>query len=236
MDVAAELAPAAFAPVHKSGNAYAARLHAPLLVQTPPVTVLSALEDDAAHAHLKVASSRRLAEFLERVEDRLLATCLECKASWFPRTVDDDVLRASFKSFCRAGALKVRVPRDVLVFDEAGQLVAREAAAPGTTVRCLLELSRVTFGRTEFGAMWSLVQAQVAPPPPPPPPSPPRCLIDPSLGDEDQVEGEGDGEDQAAAAAEQYPTDDDDDDELLLGDEDDAAAAAPPAPVPDQGE
>lgn len=192
VDVEAELCAASFGPIQKSGTAYAARLHRPLLVQTPPVTVLSALEDDVAHVHLKVAPRSRLGDFLERVEDRLLSTCLESKATWFPRTVDDDVLRASFKSFFRAGALKVRVPRDVLLFDEAGQLVGREAAAPGTSVRCLLELSRVTFGRTEFGAMWTLVQAQVAPPPPPPPapaPSPPKCLIDPSLalGDDDHA-------------------------------------------------
>lgn len=181
VDVEAELAPDAFTGVVKTGSAYSARLRQPLLVQTPPVVVLSALEDAPTHVHLKVSSSPRFVQFLEGVEETLLKTSLESKDAWFRRPVDDDVLRASFRSFYRAGALKVRVPRDAVLFDEMGAV--QESVAPGSSVRCLLELSRVTLGRTEYGAMWSLVQAQVvpSPPPPPPPPSPPKCLIDPSL-------------------------------------------------------
>lgn len=198
VDVAAELAPDAFEGVQKTGSAYAARLHQPVLVQTPPVVLLSSLADCAdshvTHAHLKVSSAPRFVQFVEGVEEALLSTSLASKDTWFRHSVHDDVLRASFRSFYKAGALRVRVPRDALLFDEEGQVVGRDAVPIGSTLRCLLELSKVTFGRTEYGAMWSLVQAQVvpAPAPPPPPPSPPKCLIDPGLSehiDDDGADG-----------------------------------------------
>jgi hypothetical protein len=106
--------------------------------------------------------------------------------------MEDGSLRASFKQFCKpaagalacgGGALKIKVPRDALVFDAEGGVVDRGALAPGAAVRAILELSRVCFGRTEFGAMWSLVQAQTAPAPPPPP----RCLIAAAQDDDEDA-------------------------------------------------
>lgn len=188
VNTAVELGPDAFEGVQKTGNAYSARLRHPVLVQTPAVVLLSSLDDaDVGHAHLKVSSSPRFVQFVERVEEALLATSLQSKDAWFRHEVHDDVLRASFRSFYKAGALRVRVPQDALVFDEEGRVAGRDAVLTGSTLRCLLELSKVTFGRTEYGAMWSLVQAQVVPPPPPPPPpAAPKCLIDPDLERDDE--------------------------------------------------
>ena len=180
VDLGEHLAPAAFLPLEKHGAVYAAPLAAPLLVQTPPVTLASDLVDDdgapASHAYLLLP--RPFVRFAQDVEERVADACVANKADWFRRRpVSDDALRAGFKEFCKAsGHLKVKVPADALVFDEEGGVLDRGAAGAGATVRALLLLDRVCFGRTEFGAMWSLVQAQVAPPPPPPP----RCMIDPA--------------------------------------------------------
>lgn len=193
-DPDAALAPSyGFLPLEKLGNVYAARLARPLVVQTPPLTLASALEDEdgqpAGHAYLQLP--RAFADFAREVEDLVLHACLANKHEWFRRALSDDALRARFKEFCKAsGHLKVRVPRDALVFDQAGQVVDRGQVTQGDAVRAILQLSRVCFGRTEFGAMWTLVQAQVAPPPPPPP----KCLIDPS------AEGCGDPAPDASAA------------------------------------
>jgi len=176
LDLAAALAPDRFLPLDKVGGLYVARLRAPLLVQTPPLTLASPLDDEDGsplpHAHVSVP--RAFQAFVQRAEELVLEACLANKASWFRRPLEDDSLRASFKTFYKpGGALKIKVPRDALVFDAAGQVLCREDVVPGTAVRCLLELSRVCFGRTEFGAMWSLAQAQTAPAPPPPP----KCMI-----------------------------------------------------------
>ena len=179
VDLDDHLHPEAFGPLEKLGGLYAARLLSPLVVQTPPVTLASSLEDDdgnpASHAYLLLPKA--FAAFAREVEARVLEAAMANKGTWFRRrSVTEDALRGGFKEFCKAtGHLKVKVPADALVFDDQGDLAEGPVEA-GTTVRCLLQLDRVCFGRTEFGGMWSLVQAQTAPPPPPPP----RCMIDPS--------------------------------------------------------
>jgi len=193
VDLQSALAPAAFLPLEKHGGMYVAKLATPLLVQTPPLALLSPLEDDDGHplpyAHLAVP--RAFLRFLQDAEERVFQACVENKGQWFRRAVEDQTLRASFKQFCKpsedgGGVLKIKVPRDVLVFDSQGTLLRSADVGTGATMRALLELSRVCFGRTEFGALWTLTQAQTAPSPPPPPP-PPRCLIDPGA-DEAAVE------------------------------------------------
>lgn len=190
VDLDDHLHPEGFGPLEKLGGLYASRLQSPLVVQTPPVTLASGLEDDegspASHAYLLLPKS--FAAFACEVEARVLEAAMANKGTWFRRrTVTEDALRAGFKEFCKAtGHLKVKVPADALVFDDQGGVV-REPVEAGTVVRCLLQLDRVCFGRTEFGAMWSLVQAQVAPPPPPPP----RCMIDPSADEGSPARGGG---------------------------------------------
>lgn len=182
VDVGSQLAE--FQPLEKCGNVYVAKLARPLWVQTPPLTLVTPMEEGGepqTHAVVRVPAA--FARFARGMEERVLEVCVANKGTWFRRAVSDASLRTGFKSFCPAGdELKIRVPRDALVFDTDGRLVARAAAQPGTRVRCILELAKVCFGRTEFGAMWSLLQAQTLPAPPPPPP-PPRCLIDTTFDD-----------------------------------------------------
>lgn len=176
VDLAAHLT--AFLPLEKLGGSYVTRLATPLLVQTPVLALASPLDDHEGepvpNAYLTLPKGFQ--QFAQDTEAAVLEACLANKAEWFRRPLEDDSLRASFKEFCKGQHLKIKVPRDALVFDSQGSLVEREGVAPGTSVRCLLELSKVCFGRTEFGAMWTLRQAQTAPAPPPPP----RCMIDPT--------------------------------------------------------
>lgn len=203
-----------FEPLAKDGGVYVARLSEPMLIQTPPLTLVASLDDDedgtpARHAHL--ALPPKFARFVKRVEAAVLDAGMANKAEWFRRPLEDDALRASFKPFLKDDILRVRLPRDVLVFDADGQLVERSSVGPGAAVRCLLDMSKLCFGRTEFGGMWSLVQAQTLPPPPAPP-SPPRCLIDPLAHDEDlahdgDLARDGDLAHDGAAGTEEADTD-----------------------------
>lgn len=185
-----ELAPAAFLPLEKAGKLYVARLARPVLVQTPALGLLSGLNAGATHAHLALPPGSGFERFARQAEERVLAACLANKADWFKRrTMQDDALRASFKQFCKQGqdswVLKVAVSSQVAVFDAAG----RPATEVGDAALCLLELSKVCFGRTEFGAMWTLVQARAPRAPPPPP----KCMIHEGPADAgDEAHGEED--------------------------------------------
>ena len=187
-----------FEPLVKEGGVYVARLARPLVVQTPPLTVAAPLGGDdepTTHAHLGLPPG--FADFAARVEAAALEACLAHKADWFRRPLEDDALRASFKRFLdpATSILKVRLPRSAPVFDAQGELVDRDAVPTGSGARCLLELSKLSFGRTEFGGMWSLVQAQQVQAPPAPPA--PVCLIDASDDDDADPEEGAAAEDDA---------------------------------------
>ena len=175
-----EIGPDAFLPIEKAGGLYVARLATPLVVQTPPMVLVSALDDEhgtpLSRAHVEPTPA--FEAFARDVEKRVLDAALVNKQAWFRRPLEDQSLRASLKRFCTEGvALQVRVPADVELFDAEGAPIARDHAdvQPGARqLRLILRLSEVCFGKNEFGALWTLVQARACPPK-----KTPLCLIDP---------------------------------------------------------
>lgn len=167
---AVDLGALQFAPIAKQGKLYVVNLETPLVVTTPPLTLAASLSDDTDFALLQPTGA--FEAFLKRVETWVLDACLAHKAEWFRKDVDDDALRHNFKSFFREGQYRVKAA-DVAVFDASRAPAAPELVCEGTHVRAVLELTRICFGRQEFGAMWRLVQARAVEVPP--------CLI----GEED---------------------------------------------------
>ena len=143
----------------KENSCYVARVRPALTVSTPPVRLATSL-DPVDVPFLLVRPEKRFARFLAEVEALVLATCLERAADWFPRKkVDPD----NFKSFFKPdGDFKVRVPADVLCFDEQGTPGAPEELEEGCHARCVLTLERICFGKREFGAMWAATQVKRA--------------------------------------------------------------------------
>lgn len=177
-----------FLPLRKEGTTRVAELVRPLLIQTPTLTLASPLHDDdeSGPPHVHLALPPAFAQFATEVEGAALQAALDNKAEWFG-DIDDDTLVAAFRPLCKpSGHLRVELPDDAVVFDADGALVSRAQVTPGHAVRAILRLDRITFGRTEFEAAWTLVQAQ-ARPPSPPQPGPPRCLI--SSEDDDSSPG-----------------------------------------------
>ena len=163
----------------RDGKVYAVRLKRRLLIQTPAVALATALVDADGEvmpfSHL--APVGHFAAFLHRTEAAVLAACLANKDTWFRGAVEDDALRAKFRTFFRPnGTVRVKVPEDVEVFDAAKSPAAPGDVPAGAQVRCILELAKISFGKSEFGASWKIVQVQALPLP--------RCLIT------DDAEGE----------------------------------------------
>lgn len=162
-------------PAIKDNKVYIAPLETPLTIQTPPLTLVGDVTHESTFAHLGVPTQFRA--FLRSVETALLDAVLDNKDRVLGgRTVSDETLRANLKSFvtCETDEtgetgetgtdtsdLKVRVSDSLDIFDSSKQAVGIEDARDGCRVRCVLELSRVCFGRAEWGGMWRLVQIQV---------------------------------------------------------------------------
>jgi hypothetical protein len=168
----------AFDPIEREGKLYVVKLQPKITIVTPPMTLASSLvdEDGEALPFASLAPSAQFGGFLRRVEAAVLAACIAHKAEWFRRDLDDDALRSGFKTFLRPnGTVKVKVPDEVAAFDASAGAVVPGDIAAGAQVRGVLELAKISFGKTEFGAMWKLVQVREV--------TVPRCLID-DTGDE----------------------------------------------------
>jgi hypothetical protein len=160
--------PTGFRSMRKTGNVYHVPFDEPLRVQTPALKLVTYDQDDGI---VTFGASKDFAKFLERIEEFVFAEAVERRKTWFKKDLGEDELRAGFKSFVRDDrTVDVKVDDDCVAFDEQGNQVE---LVQEDRVRCILELSGVCFGRTEFGCMWTLLQAQKS--------SSPKCLINPSI-------------------------------------------------------
>jgi len=153
-----------------SARLYVVPLEPALTIQTTPVTLATSLED-ASVPFVYLTPDASLAAFFRAVEATVGDACVEHKNEWFAvaKTLEDEVLRRGFKSFFGDAGFKVKVPEEVACFGADKRPLGREDVPAGTVVRAVLELTRVCFGRHEYGATWKLVQLQVVPT---------QCLID----------------------------------------------------------
>ena len=174
-----------FAPLEKEGKSYVVRLDPPLVLQTPALALATPLcdgSDDEPSPFAYVQPTGGFAEFLKAAEDALLRKCLENKQEWLRKDVDDETLQASFKSLFRPAGFRLKVSQDVEVFGADRKPAALVDFQAGTMVKCILILRQLTFGKTEFGGIWRLSQAQAVPQP--------VCLI----GDSECGESESDAD------------------------------------------
>jgi hypothetical protein len=140
---------------------YVVPIQPPVVIQTPPLQTATPLEEGVPFVYVNPRGT--FAEFLRATEEAVLGTCLARKATWFANSFDDDALRRGFKSFFKDdGSYKLKVdPATVPCFDAAGAPTGTDAVPAGATVRCVLELARVCFGRHEFGITWRIVQLRL---------------------------------------------------------------------------
>lgn len=144
-----------------SARLYVVPIEPAVVIQTTPVTLATSAEDETV-PFVYLAPDESLKAFFEKTEKTICDACVANKNDWFAvaKNLEDDVLRRGFKSFFSKDGFKVKVPSDVSCFDAAKKPMGREDLPAGTVVRAVLELSRVCFGRHEYGATWKVVQFQ----------------------------------------------------------------------------
>ena len=151
-----------FSEMRKSNGVYVVPFST-IAIQTPVVILKDPLTRSAT---LKVPG--KFANFVKKIEESILEATKSHKKSWFKEELDDKTIEEGFKSFLDGDILKVKVDEDLASFDEHENLVENDFEVP-TGLRCILEASEISFGRSEFGVVFSLTQAQIV--------KPPKCKI-----------------------------------------------------------
>lgn len=159
--------------LERDGSVYVSRLSTPVIISTNPVQLRDDITDDSRFALLQIDDS--LISFFKEVEERVVQECLKNKAInvWFREDILDEDIISRAKSFLTDNLIKVKLGENVECFDRCKNPV--DAPPQGSTVRVVLEASRITFGRTEFGLIWTLRQMKLVEP----------CLLDDECGPDD---------------------------------------------------
>lgn len=135
-----------------------------LTIQTTPVVLTTSIEDPEI-PFVYFQGDEKLMDFMKRTEKYIEDACIAHKEEWFSlaKTLDDDTLRRGFKTFFGDSGYKVKIAPDVPCFDQNKKPIGREDIPENSTVRFVLELSRICFGRHEYGATWKVTQVQLVP-------------------------------------------------------------------------
>lgn len=140
----------------RDGSVYTVPLKDPVTVTTGAISIESALLPESKFAILSIDTD--LQTFLSGVETRVVNHCLAHKDTWFG---GNDAIEEHLRKFVFDGEVKVRVDTEDLTCFDARKGLSEDPPAPGVRINALLEASKITFGRTEFGLIWTLRQVRV---------------------------------------------------------------------------
>lgn len=147
-----------------SARLFVVPIEPPVRIQTTPVVLTTSIEDpDVPFVYIQ--GDQNMMKFFKQTEQDIEDICITNKKEWFTlaKDLDDDILRRGYKSFFAQQGFKVKVAPDVPCFDVNRKPIGREDIPKDSTVRMVLELSRISFGRHEFGVAWRVVQLQLVP-------------------------------------------------------------------------
>jgi hypothetical protein len=157
-----------FDEMRKENGVYFVPLRNPILIQTPVIKLLEFISSGNS-AIVRVCDG--FAKFVKNHEENVLNLVKKNKTLWFKNDIKDSALDSGFKSFLESDTLKVKILDDFTAFDTSGDFIDSTFCTPAE-VRCILKISGVWFGSTEFGSIMSLVQTQLA--------QLPKCSIKPT--------------------------------------------------------
>lgn len=140
----------------RDGGVYISTRETPLLVQTPALVFDADLTEDDTFVNIRPKNTT----FFKEVENAVLALALVNKGSWFREDIADDLITNSLRSFVEDDTVRVRVSEGFVAFDVNKTRIPFPVAA-GVRVKAVLELERITFSKTQFGAVWNLKQVRL---------------------------------------------------------------------------
>ncbi|AGE56931.1 hypothetical protein ATCVNEJV3_314R [Acanthocystis turfacea Chlorella virus NE-JV-3] len=142
-----------FSELAKENGMYTVKF-APIYIETP-VVILEEYQRRSALLRLP----KKFCDFVSSVEKSVGEAAKENREKWFKAPLDDDDIAQGLKSFLNENILKVKVDEDFALFDETETCV--DDIKTPVKVRCILKTSEISFGKSEFGTIFTLKQAQL---------------------------------------------------------------------------
>jgi hypothetical protein len=143
-----------FSEMTKENGMYTVKF-APIYIQTP-VVILE--EHQWRSAVLRLP--QKFCDFVESIEKSIEEAAKENRGKWFKAPLEDEDISQGLKTFLSGNTLKVKVGEDFVLFDHAETCV--DDIQTPVKVRCILKTSEISFGKSEFGTIFTLKQAQLA--------------------------------------------------------------------------
>lgn len=152
-----------FEDVHREGNMYAVKFKEKLLIQTPPVVCRDSLVNSKGDLlpYLYVVPDPAFAEWLDAFDDHMLEQAHNHKDAWFRSHTTRTDIDQSFKRYFKDNVLRLKLSEGVMLVDSARKPVEARDIKPDSRIRVIMELSRILFGRTEFGCVWKAPQVMI---------------------------------------------------------------------------
>lgn len=145
----------------RDGQIYVAPLHPPVQIPISAcVTDGPALLQEAG-TFITLQIDQEMADFFVAAEDAILETSLPLREKWFAKGVSEEDLRAGFKRFADGAEriVSVKLDNDVALFEE--DIEELQQTCGPLRIKAILELGRVSFGKSEWGGLWRLRRFKV---------------------------------------------------------------------------
>ena len=152
-----------FEDVHREGNMYTSRLKNKLTIQSPVVVCKEKITNssDEVLPYLYITPDPALQQWLTAFDEYIVSQAHEHRETWFRKHTTDSDIQQTFKPYLRDGVFRLRMTEDVEIFDTSRTLVNPADLKAGTKVKVIMELGRISFGRTEWGCVWRASQIMV---------------------------------------------------------------------------
>lgn len=152
-----------FEDVKREGSMYTARIKHKLSIQSPVVLCKERITNSNGETlpYMYITPDATLDTWLQQFEAYILDQAVQHKDAWFRKNTSDSDVQQTYKSYFRDNTFRLRMTDDVEIFDTTRTILNPGDLQPGTKVKLIMDLGRVSFGRTEWGCVWRVSQIMV---------------------------------------------------------------------------
>ncbi len=150
-----------FRDVQKDDKLYSVRFEDVVRVQTPVVTCMESITNAKGNVlpYLFIQPDKELATLLRNFDNFILDQAFEHRDTWFKDRPSRRELEDGFKRYLKEdNTFRLKIGEDLEVFDANKQPVKPDDLRGGDKVKLVMEVTRVSIGKSSYGTIWKCLQ------------------------------------------------------------------------------